>query len=104
MKKKVNTKYKSSPGESSILNKQLISLILFGLKPRGLPRVRMVDLSLPIACKEKFECDPKHGEQGEPKARSHSTLVGGSFNQQGNLLARLVLGSCKMNSSPPPAT
>lgn len=72
------------------------------MKPKELTTVRMVDLSLPIGCKEKFECDPKHGDQGETKEKDHSALVGGSFNKQGNLLARRVLGSYKMSSSPSP--
>lgn len=43
------------------------------------------------------------GSKERPKNEAgHSALVSGSFNNQGNLLTRLVLVGCKMSSSPPP--
>jgi len=40
------------------------------------------------------------GREGLKKEADHPRLVGGNFNKQGNLLMRLVLGSCKMGCSP----
>ena len=39
------------------------------------------------------------GKERWKKEAGHSRLVGGSFNVQGNLQMRLVLGGCKTNKS-----
>lgn len=38
------------------------------------------------------------------KEAGHSTLLGGSFNEQGCLCTGLVLGGCKMSKSLSPLT
>lgn len=47
---------------------------------------------------------PGHGGQGQTEERGRaSRSVGGSFNKQGNLLMRLVLGGCKVSRSSHPS-
>ena len=52
----------------------------------------------------KFETGPIHGAGGQGRGKKkadHSTLVGGRFNKQENLVTRhvLVFGSCKKSRS-----